>query len=122
MRVTNDGTSIIDGTDMSQASLTSKAFWLGHLEHYAIQVVFTGSPVGTFKLQISNDAGDSRHDGGGSVTNWTDLSSSSVSISAAGDLMFVAQSAGYRWVRVVYTKTSGTGTITVVRANGKGPS
>lgn len=122
MRIANEAITL-SSTDMS-GSITGTAIYLGHICNYSIQLVFTGSPSGTFKLQCSNDAGNpngavppSLSSG---VTNWTDIAGSSQVISAAGDITYQVENAGYAWVRVVYTFTSGTGTITSARVNVKG--
>lgn len=107
------------------ASANFPAVWLGHVVNFSIQVVFTGTPVGVFKLQASDDQG--QPDGGTGtaglatgVTNWTDIADSSQSISAAGDMTWNYANAGFRFVRVVYTRTSGTGTVTSARCSIKG--
>lgn len=68
-------------------------------------VVSAGSsPVGVLKLQASIDTGSS-------PTNWADTGLS-FSISADGTVIFnVAQDHNYKWVRTVYTRTSGSGTL-----------
>lgn len=104
-------------------SFNLRPVWLGHICNYSLQLVFTGSPVGTFKLQASNDHG--MPDGGQTpqalnVSNWTDVTGSSQAVSAAGNIMWNVENAGYTFVRVVYTVTSGTGTLTSARANVKG--
>ncbi len=113
----------LSSTNMATASITSDGIWLGNISDFSIQVVFTGSPVGTFKLQASNDMGNEDKGNGGwssaLVTHWTDLDSG-VAVSAAGNVMFNYRGSGFRYVRLVYTKDSGTGTITVSRFNGKG--
>lgn len=75
----------------------------------SIQGVWTGggSPTGTFKVQVSND----QVNDGASVTNWSDYPSSSIAITTDGDLIYNISNLGYRWVRLVYTRTSGTGTL-----------
>lgn len=100
--------------------------WLGHIANYAIQLVFTGTPGGNFKLQASNDPGridaaaPSTQDDG--IINWTDIADSAQTISAAGDHMWTVENAGYTWVRVVWTATGGssTPTLTSARAYVKG--
>lgn len=85
----------------------------------SIQLVFTGTPAGNFKIQISNDH---------KVTtdflpvNWTDYTGSSQTVSAAGDIMYDITDIGFAWVRIVYTAT-GAGTapkLTVARIVIKG--
>lgn len=70
------------------------------LTTYSIQVNFSGSDVvGTLKLQ-------------GSLDNsiWVDISGSSQAITASADHIWDAR-AGYRYVKGVWTYTSGTGNI-----------
>lgn len=73
---------------------------------YSFQAVFSGTPNGAFKLQASNDDN-------GSPTNWSDIASSSVTVSAAGSAMWNNDGAHYQWVRIVYTFTSGTGSCDI---------
>ncbi len=84
----------------------------------------TVSGSGTLKLQISNDnvqlpqmsgpiAGI---DPAANVKNWTDYSGSSYGVtatSAIGSSSFVwnVLYPGYRWVRLVYTSSSGSGVM-----------
>lgn len=123
MRIANHTLSL-SSTDLAQASITSEGIWLGHVSDFSIQIVFTGAPVGSFKLQASNDEGREDQGNGGwnddGVNNWSDVSSTTIAISAAGDFIFNYANSGFRWFRVVYTRASGTGTITVARYNTKG--
>lgn len=124
MRIGNDEITI--STNLA-ANQQSEPIWLGHIAYYSIQLVFTGTPDGVFKLQLSNDAGNpnaaQEADRDFKVTNWTDIGGSSQIISAAGDLAYQVENAGYRWVRLVWEATSpgsGTPTLTVARFNVKG--
>ena len=127
MRVKNEDLLEIDGTraelDMT-STFNSKPVWLGHICNYSIQLVFTGTPAGSFKLQASNDIGDPTAAGEAnkyaSVTTWTDIEGSSEVISAPGNHMWNVENAGYNWVRLVWTLTSSTGTLTTARAYVKG--
>lgn len=94
------------------SSLTSDGIFVERCTEYSIQVVFTGTPVGEFKLQGSLDAG--------TPSNWTDITGSAESVTEAGDILWNAQGVGYRWVRLVYTSTSGSGTLTIYRHMCKG--
>lgn len=124
MRLNNENLLDDSGAVSLGADATLKPVWLGYVVNSAIQLVFTGSPTGTFKLQGSNDAGsitsaaDAQQYSG--VTNWTDVADSEFAVSAAGDVMWDMQNIGFAWVRVVYTRSSGTGSITVARAVTKG--
>lgn len=96
-------------------SLNSNAIDLNQQYVAAIQAVFTGAPVGTFKLQISNDSpaiNPGSVNKGSGVVNWTDYTGSSQAISAAGNFSWLLADIGYRWVRLVYTRSSGTGSLT----------
>lgn len=127
MRINNENLLLVDNVAQSGdlgANLNMKPIWLGHICNYAIQLTFTGTPNGTFKLQASNDPGrpnaSSEAEQYAAVTHWTDITDSDQPISAAGDHMWQVENAGYTWVRVVWTRNAGTGTITVARCNVKG--
>lgn len=94
---------------------TSPAVNMNQLIYCSIQVVFTGTPVGSLKVQISDDLTNTP----GSVVNWTDFVGSTQAISAAGSFVYTMTASGYKWIRVVYTATSGTGTVSAIY-NGKG--
>lgn len=100
---------IVDAVSMA-ASINSTGLDLQGRTSYSIHSVFTGSPVGTIKVQISNDLVSEAS----SVSTWTDYTGSSTAISAAGDLFYKIQRNGERWARLVYTFSSGSGSLTVV--------
>ena len=110
---------VLDGTDM-QSSIASNPIFVGHVSDFSMQLVFTGSPNGTFTLEGSNDEGaeETRLDQA-SITNWTTIATQA--ITSSGNHMFNVSGAGYRWVRLTWTDTSsGTSAMTVYRFNGKG--
>ena len=124
MRVKNE--NLLDDSGPVDLSLSAdlKSVWLGHIANYSIQLQFTGAPQGNFRLQASNDPG--RIDAASGVLQvsniaiWTDIADSAQTISAAGDHMWTVENAGYTWVRVVWTQTGGSGTLTSARAYVKG--
>lgn len=122
MRIFNDAVTF--SSSSLSTSLDSQAIYLGHIVDYAIQIVFTGSPQGNFKLQVSNDFGSidsaTKQIQSTGVVNWTDVADSAFTVSAAGNVFWDVQNAGHRWVRVVWTQTGGSGTITSAKVNGKG--
>lgn len=122
MRTSNDSLDL-DGTNMA-VDITSDPVWLQNIVNYNLQLVFTGSPVGSFKLQISNDLGNpqavEQQNQDFQIVNWTDMKDSNQAISAAGNHSYEVQNAGHRWVRLIYTATSGSGTLTSSRFNAKG--
>lgn len=103
-------------------NLNSNGEEVNQIFNYSIQAVFSGAPVGTFKLQVSCDdvpVGLNGQDPAINVVNWVDYTGSSAAIAAAGNFMWIVADCGYKWVRLVYTRTSGTGTLNV-EYNGKG--
>lgn len=107
--------TILSACDMSTTACTATGVDLNQLNLASMQAVYTGSPVGTLKVQVSNDNVPHQNQ----VTHWTDYTGSSVAISAAGNTLYNMSFVGYRWARLVYTKTSGTGSITATMS-GKG--
>lgn len=68
--------------------------------------------VGTIKVQASNDIFDAFYlPGFFTVTNWVDIASASVNVTAGGQVLIPPLTLSYRWIRVVYTRTSGGSTV-----------
>ncbi len=91
---------MLTGCDVATTSCTSGAESIAQWRQASVQAVFTGAPVGTLKLQVSNNG-----------VTWTDLTGSSTAISAAGNLVYDLWAPSYPMIRLVYTKTSGTGAL-----------
>ncbi len=106
MRILNE--QIISAGDASQATVTSLQVDTTHIGLFSVVVAITGSPVGSLKLQASNDNG----------TTWADMGITQA-VSAAGNFYLTAPDLACGDIRVVYTKTSGTGAINAY-ANCKG--
>lgn len=104
MRINNK--KLIDNVSMG-ASINSAAQQLDHIYGFSIQLVFTGTPNGSFKMQCSNDDVET----GSQVVNWTDVANSAQAITAAGDMIYNYDGSHFKWVRLVYTRSSGTGTL-----------
>ena len=80
---------------------TSVPIRLSDLTTYSIQVTFSsGTLNGTLTLEVSNDN-----------TNYSLLSSSSQTVASGVSHMWTVNNAGYDYVRVVWTASSGTGTL-----------
>lgn len=92
------------------ADRSTKAMPIDNVWGYSVQIVWTGaSAAGTLKLQASNDITDDS----ASVVNWEDIAGSSYTVSGPGSAFYNYDGAFYKWFRVVFTFSSGTGTITV---------
>jgi hypothetical protein len=94
--------TLVSAADMS-SNVTSNAVEIQGISNVSLSAVYTGSPVGSVKLQASVDAG----------ANWSDVASSSFSISSAGVFIWNYAPCAVPLLRVVYTATSGSGALTV---------
>lgn len=129
MRVKNEDLLTTDGVSTQPSMATSfnlPPVWLGHIDNFSVQLIFTGAPIGTFTLQVSNDVGNLPNGTGiqsnqeGGITNWSTVADSAIAVNGAGDCFYNFRNSGFNWVRVVYTATSSTGTLTSARAYMKG--
>lgn len=93
---TNQSSIIIDSSYTVSASL---------------QVIVTGSAVGTVVFQASNDYAQNPPNTQTPV-NWSPIPSATVSITGPGVFLIPKTDLCYGHIRAVYTFTSGTGTIT----------
>jgi hypothetical protein len=69
---------------------------------------------GTLKLQATIDKESTALQGRGAVTgisNWVDVADSTVTVTADGTTMWNVAQAGWRWVRLVYTSSVGTASL-----------
>lgn len=95
---------------VATSSYTSNPYYLAGLFRYSIHVKFSDAGLGgTVKLQCSNDptAGSAP-----STADWVDVASSSQSIVAGASYMYNIVDAHYNHVRIVWTPSGGTGTLT----------
>lgn len=113
--MTNQGSIQLLTAQSMGASLASAGIFLANQYAYSIQGVWSAgtSPVGTFKLQGSNDSGDiGSGQGVSQPTNWTDIADSAQAISGnTGSILYDVTQCSYRFVRLVYTRVSGTATL-----------
>jgi hypothetical protein len=70
----------------------------------SLQANAVGSLNGVIKIQVCNDDG--------SPVTWSDLSNGSHTINTAGPHLIEKVDLAYNWIRIAYTHSSGTGTIT----------
>lgn len=90
------------GADLSLASVTSSQTSGLYMDNIGIVVTWTGSPVGVLAIQHSNDG-----------NTWLDLDFGTpinIDGSATDHYISINQFPG-DFIRAVYTKTSGTGTL-----------
>jgi hypothetical protein len=122
MRVENTDLIAIGkiGTNLG-ASLSSSAILVEHVGMFSLTLAWSGAINGDFSIQCSNDVTSKAAD----VVNW-DTISSSVAVVAAGlisgdaHLTYNINNTPFRWFRIVYTRTSAAGTLTVANLYTKG--
>ena len=104
-------TASVDGNPIDANQLISGSF----------QAVFGDATAnGTLKIQASNDVAPIQYTSPNGVgvftpSNWTDIGTASVTLGASV-IVSLAQM-NYRWVRAVYTRTSGGSSTVVVSMN-----
>lgn len=90
---------IIDGNMAS--NITSEAVDVSRMDNISVEAIYTGSPNGTLTLQGSN-----------SKENWASVNTSeNIAISSASNDIMVFANYAFKWARVVYTASSGSGTL-----------
>lgn len=104
---------ITSAGDMSQASVTSAITNIQGEDNIGIQInILTGSPTGTFTVQISADYNLNLNTG-----NWVTLTlptAAAVSAGSPSNIYIDLNQLSAPWIRLVYTKTSGTGTYDAI--------
>lgn len=98
---------ILNNTSMA-TDVTSIGYSASHL--MSIQNVFSGSPVGSIKLQSSNDQVTTED----LITNWYDVEDSTKVVNGSGIGNYNIHDFAFKWIRIKYTATSGTGNITSI--------
>lgn len=102
------------------ADVTSAPLTLTNMLGYAVQAQITGTPTGTLKLQGSCDVGIEPVNGVVGPVIWVDIGAAMAPIvGAATNILYNEDATYYRWVRLVYVRTAGSGLLTATM-NGKG--
>ena len=95
------GKRLFDNTDMSTA-LASEAIDLNNMVHIGIHAVWTGAPTGDLYFEVSGQVGQ--------PTVWEVFDD--VPVSGSGSQFWIDRNIPYRWARVRYVVTAGTGNLT----------
>jgi hypothetical protein len=98
---------VINAGDMS-GNLTSSAVDIEFLDNIGVQFNFTGTPTGTFDVQISMDYNTQTGAG-----NWISLvfSTAPAASGSANQIYIDMNQMSAPYMRVKYTATSGTGSL-----------
>lgn len=93
---------LVSAADAS-SNITSIGVGLGDLQVFSIHADFSGATLaGTLELEASNDNAD-----------WVAISGANQVVASAASHIFNVVNAAYSWVRLTWTQTGGTGTLTV---------
>jgi hypothetical protein len=90
---------VIDAESMG-ASISSGLIPVGECASLSVHSEFTGSPVGTLTISASNNK------------DLTPVVIDTYAITAAGVAMRIIETSKYKYVKIDYTRTSGSGTLT----------
>lgn len=98
---------------MAAASITSAVTNIQFMDNIGIQFNFTGTPTGTFQVQVSADYAQDEFGNVTNAGNWIPivLNPAPVASGAAAQIYIDINQLSAPWIREVYTKTSGTGTL-----------
>jgi len=98
------------------ATIKSQAFYMGKFSGCSFQPVWTGTPVGTFTVMISNDYNPAANGSQTTPQNpgtWSNLGASipqEPAGSAGNTFIPIYASCGY-WIQLWYVNTSGVGAL-----------
>jgi len=112
----------ITAGDMSLSSVTSAVTDIQFLDNVGIQLNWTGSPVGDFAIQVSADYSQGLNGNVQSTGNWVPLTltyftggvfvtGTSIPTSVGSPIYLDLNQLSAPYIRVVYTKGSGTGSL-----------
>ena len=101
-------------TNLADATITSLGIDIKNRHGISVILKLTGSPVGTLSVEASND--DTLDASKISADSWVGISGMSQAVTAADSFMWNFALSHFRWIRFKWTKTSGTGTISLAEA------
>lgn len=101
-------------TNASMAStINSSALSMKFQDNAYFQLVWTGTPTGTFNIQISNDHMQDDRGNVQNAGNWETVTlNTAITASGSGDTAgIVVNGIAAPWIRLNYTASSGAGTL-----------
>jgi hypothetical protein len=104
--------NIVNG-DMSTPTITSAVTNIQFLDNIGIQLNFTGTPVGTFQVQVSADYAQDNLGNVQNPGNWIPITLPITPDAGgvAGQIYIDLNQLSAPWLRVVYGSSSGTGVL-----------
>lgn len=88
------------------ASFNSSQEGVLQCDKVSLQSVYTGSPAGTLEVQAS------LQDNPG-ASDWVTLPVTATLPTSASPILVDIETGSWQWIRIVFTRTSGTGTIDI---------
>lgn len=121
-RITSDVNKPLINAQSMASSFNGPASNINGIPGISYDLVWTGTPTGTFQVQVSNSYSQDNEGNAINAGSWNTLPSASFTgtyptpsgSSGFGFLDVVGTEAA--WVRLQYTATSGVGTLTVIPA------
>lgn len=110
-------------TNALAATFNGEPMYIENLAGYSVCANVTSAAAlnGTFKLQASNNAmREDQVNEADSTAVWVDIPGSTQTATADGGYFWNVDAAFYRWFRIVWTRTAGTGNVALYYS-GKGP-
>jgi hypothetical protein len=92
--------TFLDSQSMA-SSFNSSPLMVADARSYSIDATFTGSPSGVLELQASIDG-----------QTWARIYGSNTTITTADTIIWNVYGPGYVFVRLLYTRTGGSGSLT----------
>lgn len=108
--------SVVANGDMSQASVTSAPTIINYVSGVSYDITWTGTPTGSFSVQVSNTYSENPDGSVRNAGNWANVIISPAVNAAGSDDNAIINLAGLETyaVRLVYTRSSGSGTLNAV--------
>jgi hypothetical protein len=91
----------------------SKIFDASFMVNLSAVATSTADEAGVLKFQASNDRRSGPTDTGSAITNWVDIPSATVNITAGGGPYLIPKfDVSHSWIKMIYTHSSGSGSVT----------
>lgn len=109
--------SVVTNGDMS-ATIISAVTNIQQIPYISYSAVYTGSPTGTFTVEVTNDYSLNPAGGVENPGNWTAITliPDAVATGSAGNNFIDVRGTAASWIRLVYTPSSGSGSLTATIA------
>lgn len=106
---------IVENGDMSGAIVT-ESIDIRRIDRAALQLIFTGTPTGDFAVEVSLDHEKDPAGNVKTVGTWVPitLSPAPVAAGAADEIFIDLTVTASPWIRLTYTPSAGTGTLTAL--------